>query len=138
MTGSLVSPYCFAEFHSVHAWHHPVAYNECHFVSFSLFSASIPSSAVSMLYLSARLLERKFNISSLSSTISMVGLCLIGEPERSSCKIPSGMAGLFNSDVPVSCGRTCACSIGNVTIKDDPLLTSDSTSIQPLCDSTIL
>ena len=106
--------------------------------SFSLFSASIPSSAVSMLYLSARLLERKFNISSLSSTISMVGLCLIGEPERSSCKIPSGMAGLFNSDVPVSCGRTCTCSIGNVTIKDDPLLTSDSTSIQPLCDSTIL
>ena len=34
MTGSLVSPYCFAEFHSVHAWHHPVAYNECHFVFF--------------------------------------------------------------------------------------------------------
>ena len=40
MTGSLVSPYCFAEFHSVHAWHHPVAYNECHFVFFQFIPVS--------------------------------------------------------------------------------------------------
>ena len=106
--------------------------------SLSFSSASIPSSAVRILYLSARLPERKFNISSLSSTISMAGLCLIEEPERLSCKMPSGIAGLFNRDVLASCDNTCACSTGRVTIKEDPLLTSDSTSMQPLCDSTML
>ena len=105
--------------------------------SFSFSNASIPSSAVRMEYWAEKLLERKFSISSLSSTISINGLFLEDITGKVSDKISSGIAGLRTPASP-SCTSAPTCSIGNVTMKEEPLLISDSTSMQPLCDSTML
>ena len=105
--------------------------------SFNISIACPPSSAVRILYWSEKLFERKDSISLLSSTISITDLCLAASTGRASDRISFGRTVSAFSAL-LSCSPISAHSIGKITTKEEPLPTTDCTSMLPLWASTML